>query len=770
MVDPVPQAPANAVASPEVPKKSSGSKLVGIIIGLAALICIFIFIILLYVFTQQKSTDTDPKTDPGDITLDLDYYRFGEYNLMEVGIEPDVKSYTINSDLSNVFFLKEDDPEGFYKAILNEELSPTERTALARDQFIITEGKVKEFFPVYETNRYQYVPNFITVDSVMHTYHLMFDSMLKDLEEDYLAEANSELTKVMVTKSLEQYDEYSADQELANAAKRNAAFFSVAAKLIDPTFTIPALVEDEVKVELALINDHTEFMAISPVMAIGFDNPNALDNVKEDYTQYIPRGHYTKTDLLKKYFTSMMWQGRVTFLSKDKTTVLSALLISDVMAQNDDIYTLWDSIYAPINFFVGKADDITYYEYRAIYDEVFPDGFANDATKIDTFFEEVKKLDPPQINSIPIFDATIQPDRDEVITGFRFQGQRFTVDAMIFQNLIYRDVEETAEGERKMFPTMLEVPAAIGDDTALDILKSDTDFFTYPNYESQMNNLRASLSEIGLDKWTQNLYWSWIYTLNGMVGDTPEGYPGFMQTDKWQRKELNTYVASLTELKHDTILYSKQVMAEMGDGGPTTAPDDKGYVEPNIETYRRLLALVQMTRSGLLDRELIASTDDTNCQFLEDKSQKAYCNLEHLESVVTTLIDISKKELVEEALSEDEYDFIRSYGAELETMFMNTLDPEANRYTAVDDNPAMLIADVASAPGEVLEEGTGYINYIYVIVPVEGELRITKGAVYSQYEFKVPASGRMTNEQWREMLEQGEQPEMLKWQKDLITK
>lgn len=769
MVDPVPQAPATDNNTVE-PKKSSGSKVLGIIIGLGALICIFIFIILLYVFTQQKSSDTDPKTDPEDITLDLDYYRFGEYNLMEVGIEPSVKSYTINSDLSNVYFLKQDDPEGFYKAVVNEELSQTERTALASDQFIITEGKMKEFFPVYETNRYQYVPNFVTVDSVMHTYHLMFDSMLKDLEEDYLAGANSELTKLMVTKSLEQYDEYAADQELSNAAKRNVAFFSVAAKLMDNAFTIPNLVEDEVKAELALINDHTEFMAISPVMSIGFDNPNALDNLKEDYTQYIPRGHYTKSDLLKKYFTSMMWQGRVTFLSKDKTTVLSALLMSDVMAKNDDIYTLWDSIYAPINFFVGKADDITYYEYKAIYDEVFPDGFENEATKIDTFFTEVKKLDPPQINSIPIFDETIQPDRDEVITGFRFMGQRFTVDAMIFQNLIYRDVQETADGDRKMFPTMLEVPAAIGDDTALDILRSDTNFFEFPNYESQMNNLRTSLSEIGLDKWTQNLYWSWIYTLNGMVGDTPEGYPGFMQTDKWQKKELNTYVASLTELKHDTILYSKQVMAEMGDFGPDEAPDDKGYVEPNLETYRRLLALVQMTRSGLLDRDLITATVDSDCQFLEDKSQKAYCNLDHLESVVTSLIEISKKELVEEALSDDEYEFIRNYGAELETMFMNTLDPDANRYTAVDDNPAMLIADVASAPGEVLEEGTGYINYIYVIVPVEGELRITKGAVYSQYEFKVPASGRMTNEQWREMLEQGEQPEMVKWQQELITK
>ncbi|MFI5384219.1 MAG: DUF3160 domain-containing protein, partial [Methanosarcina thermophila] len=31
------------------------------------------------------------------------------------------------------------------------------------------------------------------------------------------------------------------------------------------------------------------------------------------YSQYIPRGHYERSDLLKAYFKSMMWYGRMTF-------------------------------------------------------------------------------------------------------------------------------------------------------------------------------------------------------------------------------------------------------------------------------------------------------------------------------------------------------------------------------------------------------------------------------------------------------------------------
>lgn len=41
-----------------------------------------------------------------------------------------------------------------------------------------------------------------------------------------------------------------------------------------------------------------------------YDTPQGalgLEALKEDYSQYIPRGHYDKTDQLKAYFKSMMW-------------------------------------------------------------------------------------------------------------------------------------------------------------------------------------------------------------------------------------------------------------------------------------------------------------------------------------------------------------------------------------------------------------------------------------------------------------------------------
>jgi len=37
---------------------------------------------------------------------------------------------------------------------------------------------------------------------------------------------------------------------------------------------------------------------------------------KEDYSQYVPRGHYTRSETLKAYFKAMMWYGRMAFLLK----------------------------------------------------------------------------------------------------------------------------------------------------------------------------------------------------------------------------------------------------------------------------------------------------------------------------------------------------------------------------------------------------------------------------------------------------------------------
>jgi hypothetical protein len=246
------------------------------------------------------------------------------------------------------------------------------------------------------------------------------------------------------------------------------------------------------------------------------------------------------------------------------------------------------------------------------------------------------------------------------------------------------------------------------------------------------------------------------------------GYPAFMQSTAWLDKQLNTVLGSWSELKHDTILYAKQVYAELGGGPPPPPPlPPRGYVEPVPKFYARLKALTEMTRAGLQDRKLLSDLDRQS--------------LERLEELAQALQVMAEKELRGEPLTEDELERIRYYGGELEHLTMAaadsaTSDPFAPMF--MDEEPqAAVIADVATDPNHmgdgvsgpaVLEEAVGRINQIYVIAPIvkaDGTiyLQVTKGGVFSYYEFVWPAPDRLTDEKWQEMLESGTAPPLPEW-------
>jgi len=659
---------------------------------------------------------------------------FASYAEAPVEVRPSVPPYKVQKDLANITNAKE------------FAFSDSAKALLIKNGFVVIPSTANEFFPIYEWNRYSVTPNFITTDSMLHNYHLMFDHLLKKLEEEKLAPELKKLNSMMLSSALEQYNSLKGT-EWENPAKRNVGFFAVAGRLLDPAVEVPAIVKKEVDQELSLIDARRE-VDESPVMNIG----NKGVSLKEDYTQYIPRGHYDKTKLLKAYFKSMMWYGRMTFRLKDQDEVKSAVLITLALGEEDKQKS-WEKIYEPTNFFVGKSDDITYHQFTDLLVKVYGQEPAlqtvtDDEDKFVSFLELAKKLEPPMINSMPIFADV---DREEQIKGFRFMGQRFTIDASIFQRLVHRDVPG------RMLPKGLDIPAAMGSNEALNILDSIGET-KYENYPENMAKMREYVSELKRETWTQNLYWGWMYSLFPLTKEKPEGYPSFMRNSAWTRKELNTFLGSWTELKHDTILYAKQVYAEMG-GEDFENKDDRGYVEPNPYVYARLASLLKMTSDGLSARGL-----------LSDKNKES---LDRMEQLALYLKAISEKELNNIPLTDKEYDLIRSYGGQLEHFWIETLDDEdINAGAKLDRSPAAIVADVATnAPGGVvLQEGTGYVYEIFVVVPINGGLRIARGGVYSYYEFPWPMSDRLTNSKWRKMLESDKAPEMPKWTEVFIAK
>ena len=66
--------------------------------------------------------------------------------------------------------------------------------------------------------------------------------------------------------------------------------------------------------------------------------------------------------------------------------------------------------------------------------------------------------------------------------------------------------------------------------------------------------------------------------------------------------------------------------------------------------------------------------------------------------------------------------------------------------------PAALVTDVASGGDTCLELGTGRTNTLYAVVPLDGQLVLASGPVYSFYQFQQPSADRLTDAQWCQLL------------------
>ncbi len=404
----------------------------------------------------------------------------------------------------------------------------------------------------------------------------------------------------------------------------------------------------------------------------------------------------------------------------------------------------------------AAPDDLTPTEYQGPFEQVY--GASADASllideaKFAQFKTAIKALRPPEILGMVISqDMPVE----ETTKGLRFMGQRFVPDSFIFQQLIDRNVPN------RFLPKGLDLFAAMGSARALEHLTTAGDA-TMPKYDEQLGKARDVVAGYDEQTWTQNLYWSWLYTLRPMLDPVGEGYPQFMRSPAWLDKQLNTALGSWTELRHDTILYAKQVYAEMGAGAlpPPTPEPPKGYVEPVPDVYARIAALAQMTIDGLKQRGLLLEMDEQA--------------LTQMVEIATRLRIIAEKELRGEALTDEEYEKIRFYGGDIERLtFAAGLDPQDpfGGQPSAGTPEAAIIADVATSPGSgvVLEEGVGRVFPIYVVVPVEGRLTVAVGGVFSHYEFEHPMGDRLTNEKWRAMLEAGETPPLEPWKQALMV-
>ncbi|MCK4306755.1 DUF3160 domain-containing protein [candidate division WOR-3 bacterium] len=670
-----------------------------------------------------------------DIT-DTVHTEFGVYHPYPVDVNPACTPYAIDSGFTNVANF-----DSFTFTACEESL-------LLNNAFVSTPSARMEIYDIYNEVREREMPIFVSCDALLHTYHILYDKLLQTAEIERLVGDIENLTDTLYSKVKEEWDSASAPS-VKEALQRNLAYLSVAKCLLNTTFTPLPEVETLVDTELALVYAHKGY------------TPSPIFECAEDYSQYVPRGHYTKSDTLERYFRAMMWYGRMTFamravvagdyvcvpdtILQTRMAVLLVHGIHNIEVAGEPGTDVWERVYLPTMFFVGKSDDIHLEQYTQIAEGVYgagfaslpPDSFANDVL-LNEFIAKANTLPDPAI-------PTLTPK------GFRFMGQRFVPDSWMFSQLTF----DRIPGER-LFPRGLDVMSVLGSEHAYEILDQIYDETAYEGYPGKMSYLKAYFSALPDATWAQNLYWNWLYCLMPFTFAKGTGFPTFMQNEAWTRKELYGALGSWSELRHDTILYAKQSVSPP-TGSPSESYTIHGYVEPNPWAFARLASLVKYTKEGLKELDLLYYDFEAR--------------LIGLENSLLVLKIIAEKELTNQSISYGEDRAITGIGAEIaKLVIFDEYEPYPGydfcglpKYPPPDDQMPV-IADVHTDANlmQCLEEGVGYPFNLYVIVPLNGELTVCWGAGFSYYEFKQPISNRLTDEQWQTIL-QTDPPDVPIW-------
>lgn len=658
-----------------------------------------------------------------------------------------------NSDLGDIDYFE----------LINDvfELRNSEKQLLIQNKFVVLNRMgTEDILDAYKFYWENDLPIFITTDTMLHTWHLIFDHSLEDIEEEIFYPLLSILINNIVSNALVKYFEGSLTLE-------TLIYFIVANEFTNSSDNeVPTEIGDaSSKIVNAILNE------ISINSAIGQFNTDLTKRFIDDFSQYKPRGHYTNSESLENYFRLFKWLSRIPFFfdsyagqeylqTSPHEMIRSALEIvwllksTTITFLEQDVTSLeiWSIFKSFLDVIVGQTNTIT----PLVIDDICK-GLIDDNWNLDNIDSDLIS----QVQMIVLNDSTIpKPQAPYIIDAlagalsspktFLLFGERLTLDSYALNHLVLPYVHD------RYLPTSLDFAA-----TCLESSRSFThleaEFDKYPGLSEQIITVQDKLNNISGEE-KQTIHWQWIESLKDISWGEPSCnetpiIPEFMSSNAWLDEKLTTIMGSWAQLKHDLILYSQQSMTGIICSTPT------GYVEPYPEFYSQIGNLSQMYKTSLLPLESIG-LDFSNYDYY------TLWALDDFYEATQMLEKISYKELTGRPLNDEEKQFIiKTYEesgicggpfvAGWLSNIIRKLDPEYAKVSTLPNSRTSLVADIHTDlnSGDILYLATGLLEPIIAIVPGwEGKEIAVVGPVFSFYEFALSAYQRLNDDEWKGIL------------------
>jgi len=664
----------------------------------------------------------------------LDLYPAGRFKT-NVNIDPDSAAY-------------------FDSIRAHYNLTDEELGLIRKNGFVVTERSPRKSFGEAFLEIYNHdLPVFVSTDAILHSVHMSYDAILKDVERGILIPELHQLLGDLhqtVPSLISGYDTVAGMQQSLDDLD---LYLTVARVLLGDSVP-PYRDGNTVRLNEILGLIRAQQYSTYPLFS---DTICALD-----FSQFTPRGHYTESEELTRYFQSMIWLGRTELQVLPAEGVINALPPRDVKRQTVDAFLvlealeaakdlpLQDSLDSVIRFFVGESDNITIPNLKFLRDEIGfhrADELLNDSTLAvlrSTLKQESFAIQ--RINSQILISNPMDPEQAKPPAAFLLFGQRFVIDSYVTGSVVYDKIVYNGDKIWRQLPSSLDVLFALGNGASAQLLQDELNQY---HYGSNLAALRYLVDSYDSTFWNSTLYNAWLNSIRTLSPPQDRStFPNFMQTAAWWQEKMNTQLASWAQLRHDNLLYAKQSYT---GGAGCSYP--KSFVEPYPEFFKALKQFASLAGEKLSALNFPQQWTRAHLQ--------SYFN--DMRGSMDTLQSISEKELHQIALSTAEVRFLQQMfyteficvtiydGWYSRLFYSNASDCDSANY---------IVADVHTAPtdqfgnivGKVMHCGTGPINLAIMVAELPGDVPTAFiGPVMSYYEHVTLNFKRLTDEEWKLM-------------------
>lgn len=682
---------------------------------------------------------------------------------------------------------------------------------LSKHGFVVTDPTFKQIFEAYlespqieppsETNHFgQSLPAFITADSAWHTYHVLLEEGVKEME---LVQAGRlrQFSRLLLAEINAQ------SNRLGPSANALSLLASVGLALQD------AAQRQSLDGEAGrLVEALRSGSGVIP-MPVGFPLVSG---------QFRAQSFYTQSPELSDYFAARQWYASVVFRLNNSRETQAAVALASLINHDPSLLSLWRQLSEPFDTFLAPAEDGTVREYATAATTVLGANalLATEAQLVQIQNRLATTLPAPQVN-----DQLLSPEQysdfARQIRGFRLLPPRWLPCAVCFHHTTDPEIPH------RTYPS------------GLDFLASSPDLRSPAAVRAVRSQFGREVGDLILKAESgplpDSLHGDAMRLLARLQDPLPAQAPAAMRTEAWHDLQLWTQLGAWAEQRHTWALHTKLSVSYMGIVTPP-----QGMVAPYPEFFSGLAKLARRTaeafaQAGLEPRFEIKSVASNLLESLDlvEKAQRSrdekelermsgkleqlgqfqhryyekhQAELEKVDPrtgykrmqkeladlarrcaesggateadtetlrmffdcrqntarlihdfvpVCDRLTELARKSLNREALTEDDAKWIRNYGITLAGFHFYY----GNSYEVPrDDFP--IVTRVFSHPlsGSLLYAGLARPQALYVIVPDGKALHLYRGAVLTYREFVRPSDQLLDDESWRALIAKGQTP------------